>query len=239
MQRKRILIVLAAGSGLRMGMPTPKQFVDLGGKPVLQRTIETFVKAVPGIKVITVLPPDSVSYWKHHCISSEFTCPQTLVPGGFTRFHSVKNALAKVPDDAIVAVHDGARPLLSTELVRNMFERMENGGCRALVPVLPAVDTLKMLEKEKDEEGNERLVQSSASIDRSKVYGAQTPQIFLSEDLKAAYSQPFETGFTDDASVVAKMKIPLSFCEGERYNFKLTTQEDLSLARLIVSSSLS
>ena len=109
---KKILIVMAAGSGLRMGSRTPKQFLDLGGIPVLRRTIETFVFAVPDLKVITVLPKEHLAFWKEYCLANDFNQPQTLVPGGITRFHSVRNALEKVPEGAIVAIHDGVRPLI-------------------------------------------------------------------------------------------------------------------------------
>lgn len=238
MSRKKILIVMAAGSGVRMGASVPKQFLDLGGVPILRRTIEKFVKAVPDIKVVTVLPKDHLSFWKEYCVSSDFSCPQTLVMGGFTRFHSVRNALEKVPDGAIVAIHDGVRPLLSVELIRRMFARMESEGLRSLIPVIPSVDTLKVLDKVKRANGPDVLVPAvGESVDRSRVFGAQTPQMFLSKDIKEAYSQPFDTAFTDDASVALKKGIPLSFCEGERYNFKLTSPEDLDLARLIISSS--
>ena len=229
---------MAAGSGVRMGASVPKQFLDLGGVPILRRTIEKFVNAVPDIKVITVLPKDHISFWKEYCVSSDFTCPQTLVMGGITRFHSVRNALEKVPEGAIVAIHDGVRPLLSTKMIQDMFARMESGVTRSLIPVVPSVDTLKVLDKVKDEEGTVSLVTAvGESVDRSRIFGAQTPQMFLSEDIKEAYSQPFDTAFTDDASVAMKKRIPLSFCEGERYNFKLTSPEDLDLARLIISSS--
>ena len=224
----KILIVMAAGSGTRMGSSTPKQFLDLGGKPVLRRTVETFVSAVPDIKVITVLPKEHLSFWKEYCLANDFNCPQLLVAGGITRFHSVRNALARVPDGSIVAIHDGVRPLVSAELVRNMFSRMEDGKTRALIPVVPSVDTLKVLD------GN--LADTGEEVDRTRIYGAQTPQMFISDDIKAAYSQAFDTAFTDDASVARKKEIPLSFCIGERYNFKLTSPEDLALARMIISS---
>ena len=227
---------MAAGSGTRMGSATPKQFLDLGGKPVLRRTIETFVSAIPDIKVITVLPKEHISFWKEYCLSSEFTCPQLLVSGGITRFHSVRNALERVPDGAIVAIHDGVRPLVSTGLIREMFSKMEGGRIHALIPVVPSVDTLKVLDTVQSDLGEKILKDSGEGIDRSRVFGAQTPQMFLSEDVKDAYSQAFDTSFTDDASVVAKKGIPLSFCAGERYNFKLTSPEDLSLARMITSS---
>lgn len=238
MSRKKYLIVMAAGSGVRMGTSVPKQFLDLGGVPILRRTIEAFTSAVPEIKVVTVLPEDHIPFWKDYCLSSGFGCPQTLVSGGFTRFHSVRNAVRKVPDGAIVAIHDGVRPLISSSMIRNMFERMDSGSVRALIPVIPSVDTLKVIDRVKDSEGNEVLVSAEGeNVDRSRIFGAQTPQMFLSEDIKSAYSQPFDTAFTDDASVARKKGIPLSFCAGERYNFKLTTPEDLSLARLIISSS--
>ena len=232
----KILIAMAAGSGTRMGSATPKQFLDLGGKPVLRRTIETFVSAIPDIKVITVLPKEHISFWKEYCLSSEFTCPQLLVSGGITRFHSVRNALERVPDGAIVAIHDGVRPLVSTGLIREMFSKMESGRIHALIPVVPSVDTLKVLDTVQSDLGEKILKDSGEGIDRSRVFGAQTPQMFLSEDIKDAYSQAFDTSFTDDASVVSKKGIPLSFCAGERYNFKLTSPEDLSLARMITSS---
>lgn len=238
MSRNKFLIVMAAGSGVRMGTSVPKQFLDLGGVLVLRRTIEAFVSAVPGIKVVTVLPKEHITFWKEYCLSSNFDYPQLLVRGGITRFHSVRNALDRLPDGAVVAIHDGVRPLISSSLIRNMFARMDSGSVRALIPVIPSVDTLKVLERVKDSDGNEALVSSEGEdVDRSRIFGAQTPQMFLSEDIKAAYSQPFDTAFTDDASVARKKGIPLSFCAGERYNFKLTSPEDLSLARLIISSS--
>ena len=238
MGRKKILIVMAAGNGVRMGASVPKQFLDLCGEPILRRTIEKFVQAVPDIKVVTVLPKEHLQFWKEYCVSSGFSYPQALVSGGFTRFHSVRNALAKVPAGAIVAIHDGVRPMLSAELIRNMFARMEAEGLRSLIPVIPSVDTLKVLDKVRTEGGPDVLVPVvGETADRSRIFGAQTPQMFVSEDIKEAYSQAFDTAFTDDASVAAKKGIPLSFCEGERWNFKLTSPEDLALARLIISSS--
>ncbi|MGN0202241.1 MAG: 2-C-methyl-D-erythritol 4-phosphate cytidylyltransferase [Candidatus Cryptobacteroides sp.] len=237
MKAKKILVVTAAGSGVRMGAALPKQFLSLGGKPVLRRSIEAFVKACPDIRVITVLPKEHIPYWKDYCRSGEFYCPQTIVAGGITRFHSVRNALARVPDGSVVAIHDGVRPLLSEELISGMFEKMESGRIRALIPVVPMVDTLKVLDRGSDDLGNEVLVESAGEkLDRSRIFGAQTPQIFRAEDLKSAYSQPYDTAFTDDASVVQAKGIPLSFCEGERHNFKLTTPEDMLLAEMIVSA---
>ena len=224
---------MAAGSGTRMGGEVPKQFIELDGKAVLQKTIEVFLKAVPDIKVVTVLPDAHIDYWRDYCLKHNFLCPQILVKGGFTRFHSVQNALAKVPDGALVAVHDGVRPLVSVQFVKDMFEKAED--VLALVPVLPCVDTMKVLYKK----GDELVTAEGQSVDRSVLYGAQTPQIFHSEILKQAYGQAYDTAFTDDASVVLKYGKNLSYLLGERFNIKLTTQDDLVLAKAILSLSAS
>lgn len=234
MERKKYVVVMAAGQGVRMGSSLPKQFIELGGKPILQRTIENFVRAVPDIKVVTVLPEAFIQGWKDICTRNNFYCPQMLVEGGITRFHSVRNALEKVPDGAVVAIQDGVRPLATPELISRMFDRMDS--CRALIPVLPSVDTLKALRTVKDAEGNDVLETIPGVLpDRGTIYRAQTPQIFLSEDIKAAYGQAFDTSFTDDASVAAKKNIPLSYIEGERYNIKITTRDDLEFANAILT----
>lgn len=231
MDRKKYLVVTAGGSGTRMGASLPKQFLDLGGRAVLQMTLERFMDACPDIKVITVLPEAHIAWWRRYCRDRNFNCPQRLVSGGFTRFHSVKNALDYVPDGVVVAVHDAVRPLLSTGLIRAMFQRMET--VRALIPVVPSVDTLTVLDKDPDG----TLHDAGEEVDRSRIYGAQTPQMFRSEDLKAAYGQGFDLSFTDDASVARKYGIPLSYIAGERNNIKLTTPEDLSLAEAILRIS--
>ena len=229
MERKKILIVTAGGMGTRMGASVPKQFIELEGKPILRLTIERFLQAEPDLQVITVLPEAHVIPWRQYCIKADFTCPQRLVKGGFTRFHSVQNALVHVPDGALVAVHDGVRPLLSVDKIREMFAKAQS--VPALIPVMPVTDTLKVLKKEADG----RLAATGEPIDRSRIYGAQTPQIFYSEVLKQAYTQGFDTLFTDDASVAERYGIPLTFIAGERYNLKITTPEDLIVAKLLLS----
>ena len=231
MDRKKYLIVMAAGSGTRMGADMPKQFIEIDGKAILQMTIEKFLEACPGISVVTVLPEAHMSYWRSYCLEHNFTCPQILVKGGITRFHSVRNALAKVPDNAIVAIHDGVRPLVTADLIRNMFELSENEP--ALIPVVPCIDTMKVL---KDEDGKLVAV-PGASVDRSVLFGAQTPQVFHSEIIKEAYSLAYDTSFTDDASVLERYGKSLSYVHGERLNMKITTKEDLVLARAILSLS--
>lgn len=223
MRRNIYGIFVAGGSGTRMGGDTPKQFLLLDGRPILQCTIERFLEAEPEMKVITVLPKAHFQTWKDLCAVHSFHCPQTLVAGGLTRFHSVQNALRKVPEGAIVSIHDGVRPLVSADLVRRMLERMQRGECRALLPVVPVVDTLRSTDP------------ATPDPDRSKVVAVQTPQLFRSEDIKAAYAQAYDLSFTDDASVAARKEIPLAFEAGERFNLKITTPEDLILAEAILT----
>ena len=224
---------MAAGSGTRMGSQVPKQFLELDGKAVLRKTIEVFLEACPDISVITVLPKQYLDYWRDYCYKNNFICPQILVAGGITRFHSVKNALQRVPEGALVAVHDGVRPLVSVAMVKDMFEKAEK--TQSLIPVIPCVDTMKVLQKKVWEDGSETLsAVPGQSVDRSVLYGAQTPQIFYSELLKAAYCQAFDTSFTDDASVVERYGKSLSYTLGERLNIKITTAEDLILAEAVL-----
>ena len=224
---------MAAGSGSRMGADRPKQFLELDGKMILRRTMEVFVSACPDISVIMVLPEEHIAFWKDYCIRSGFICPQVLVKGGITRFHSVRNALAKVPEGALVAIHDGVRPLVSEELIQTLFERAQKA--QSAIPVVPSIDTMKVLHKKLWDDGSETLVSlQGEEADRSLLYGAQTPQVFHSEIIKDAYLQAYDTAFTDDASVVEKYGKSLSYVLGERLNFKITTKEDLVLAEAVL-----
>ncbi len=229
MERKKYVIIMAAGSGTRMGAELPKQFLELGGKAILQRTIEIFTEVFPKIRVVTVLPEDYMDYWRNYCLERNFICPQILVPGGITRFHSVRNALEKIPAGALVAVHDGVRPLVTGELVKTLFTKAEK--LPAVIPVIPCVDTMKVLGRK----GGELVSVPGATADRSMLYGAQTPQIFHSEIIKDAYSMAYDTAFTDDASVVEKYGKSLSYHIGERLNIKITTADDLVLADAVLS----
>lgn len=221
---------MAAGSGTRMGAGMPKQFLDMDGKAVLQRTIEVFLEACPGISVVTVLPEDFIQYWKDYCLEHNFICPQILVKGGITRFHSVRNALARVPDGAIAAVHDGVRPLITADKVRELFDFAEDKV--GVIPVIPCVDTMKVL---KSSESAGIWEEAGEEADRSVLFGAQTPQVFQSEVLKSAYEQAYDPAFTDDASVVSRCEKSLSYVMGERLNIKITTPEDLVMAKAIVA----
>ncbi len=221
MKTKFYVIFVAGGSGTRMGAGRPKQFLELRGKMILRRSIEKFYAAVPSMHAVTVLPREYIEPWRNYCTSSSVVFSQTFVEGGLTRFQSVRNALEKIPDGVIVAVHDGVRPFVSESLIVRMLERMET--CDALIPVLPVTDTLRSTDPDREDP------------DRSKVVAVQTPQFFRSEVLKKAYRQAYDLSFTDDASVVAKSGVPVEMIEGERFNIKITTPEDLLLGDYILS----
>ena len=221
MDRKIHAVFVAGGSGSRMGTEVPKQFLPLCGLPVLVRTVFRFVEAWPDARIVTVLPAQHFDTWKELCIKHELNVPQTLVAGGLTRFHSVRNALEKVPDGAVVSIHDGVRPLVGVDLLKTMAERIQT--VPALIPVLPVVDTLRSTDP------------AFPAPDRSKVVAVQTPQMFWSELLKEAYGQAYDLSFTDDASVAEKNGIPLSFIQGERQNIKITTPGDMALAEALLS----
>lgn len=221
MDRKIHAVFVAGGSGSRMGTEVPKQFLPLCGLPVLVRTVFRFVEAWPDARIVTVLPAQHFDTWKELCIKHELNVPQTLVAGGLTRFHSVRNALEKVPDGAVVSIHDGVRPLVGVDLLKTMAERIQT--VPALIPVLPVVDTLRS------------TYPAVPAPDRSKVVAVQTPQMFWSELLKEAYGQAYDLSFTDDASVAEKNGIPLSFIQGERQNIKITTPGDMALAEALLS----
>lgn len=233
MTRKKYLLLMAGGCGSRMGAPVPKQFLELGGKAVLHRTLEKFIDAEPDIRVVTVLPDEYIGYWKDYCAARGVTARQTLVRGGISRFHSVRNALEAVPDGALAAVHDGARPLLSAALIKKMFGLAEE--VPALVPVIPSTDTLRALKRSEEASGEVRYEPvTGLRTDRSLLFRVQTPQIFHSEVLKTAYMQAYDMSFTDDASVVEKSGVSLAFTDGEPLNIKLTAPADLMLAEKIL-----
>jgi 2-C-methyl-D-erythritol 4-phosphate cytidylyltransferase len=230
MSRKRYVVIMAAGSGTRMGADMPKQFIELCGKAVLQRTIEVFREACPDIKVVTVLPEAHMDYWKSYCLKHSFTCPQILVKGGITRFHSVRNALERVPDGVLVAVHDGVRPLISQSLVRKMFEMAEN--VNGLIPVVPCVDTMRVLRND----GEVLEPVPGAVADRSILYGVQTPQVFEREEYLELAQKAAQSGnaFTDDASIYEFYGKSVAFVEGHRDNLKITAPEDIAVMRVMM-----
>lgn len=217
------IIIVAGGKGLRMGSDIPKQFLPIGGKPVLMRTLERFREYSKDIQIILVLPEAQQAYWHQLCQEYHFDVDYTLANGGQTRFHSVQNGLAKVPDDAIgvVGVHDGVRPFPSIEVIRNCYTTAREK--KAVIPVIPVVETVRHLEGEQ-----------SKTVPRDAYRLVQTPQTFDIQLLKAANRQPYNDGFTDDASVVEAFGYNITLVEGNRENIKITTPYDLKIAEVLI-----
>ena len=227
---KDYVIIVAGGKGLRMGSDIPKQFLPIGGKPVLMRTIERFRAYSTDLQIILVLPEAQQDYWRQLCQQYLFPLPLEGTGGGFyllanggqTRFHSVQNGLALVPDDAegVVGVHDGVRPFPSIEVIRNCYETAREK--KAVIPVIPVVETVRHLEGE-----------GSVTVPRDKYRLVQTPQTFDIQLLKAANRQPYNDGFTDDASVVESYGHTITLVEGNRENIKITTPYDIVVAEAL------
>ena len=218
-------IIVAGGKGLRMGGEIPKQFLPVGGKPILMRTIEAFKKEDQQTQIILVLPKDQQEYWHKLCADYGFNVQHKIADGGETRFHSVKNGLMTISAEqtGLVAVHDGVRPFVSTETIRNTFEMAEKTG--NAVPVTDSVDSVRQT----DTSGN------SKSLERKTIKLVQTPQIFDIALLKRAYEQEFDEKFTDDASVVEKAGERINLAAGNRENIKITTPFDLAVAEILVN----
>ena len=192
------VIIVAGGKGLRMGSDIPKQFLPIGGKPVLMRTLERFRTYSSDLQIILVLPEAQQDYWRQLCEEHHFDVEYQLANGGQTRFHSVQNGLALVPDDAegVVGVHDGVRPFPSIEVIRNCYETAREK--KAVIPVIPVVETVRHLEN------------------------------------KGANHQPYNDGFTDDASVVESYGHAITLVEGNRENIKITTPYDMKIAEVLI-----
>ena len=217
------VIIVAGGKGLRMGSDIPKQFLPIGGKPVLMRTLERFRAYDTDLKIILVLPEAQQDYWRRLCEQYHFDVKYELANGGQTRFHSVQNGLALIPDDAegVVGVHDGVRPFPSIDVIRNCYTTARTA--KAVIPVIPVVETVRQLENE-----------SSVTVPRDKYRLVQTPQTFDIQLLKAANRQPYNDGFTDDASVVESYGYDITLVEGNRENIKITTPYDMKIAEVLL-----
>ena len=239
------IIIVAGGKGLRMGSDIPKQFLPIGGKPVLMRTLERFREYSADIQIILVLPEAQQEYWHQLCKEYHFNVEYTLANGGQTRFHSVQNGLAKVPDDAqgVVGVHDGVRPFPSIEVIKNCYETARTK--KAVIPVIPVVETVRQLisngqqdlrtnDQEKSCSPVVRCQKNSKTVPRGDYRLVQTPQTFDIQLLKAANRQPYNDGFTDDASVVESYGYEITLVEGNRENIKITTPYDLKIAEVLI-----
>lgn len=222
MKKPKTAIIVAGGKGERMNSDIPKQFLELHGKPVLMHTLEVFNRFDSSIQLILVLPGMQIEFWKELCLKHNFTLSHQIVSGGKTRFHSVKNGLEVVKIPALVAVHDGVRPLVSFETISRCFEAAEEFD--AVVPVFDLVESIRQITET-----------GSQSVDRNAYKLVQTPQVFDAELLKKAYTQEFSTVFTDDASVIEAIGTKVHLVEGNRENIKITTEFDFRISELFIS----
>lgn len=215
------VVIVAGGSGKRMGAEIPKQFLELVGKPVLMHTIERFKAFNEAIEIITVLPENQLRYWYELQKKYSFTVPQTLVKGGSTRFYSVRNGLKFVNVPGLVAIHDGVRPFVSIDTIKRCFETAEKLG--NAIPVISLSDSIRMLTD-----------QGSVPVDRRQMRLIQTPQVFSSALIKKAYQQNYRPEFTDDATVLEINGGKINLVEGNRENIKITNPEDLLISKALL-----
>lgn len=219
MESRKAVIIVAGGSGTRMGSDIPKQFILLKGVPVLMHTIKKFNQTLPDSPIIVVLPLSEIAKWEELCKQYHFKLPHRVTTGGKNRFDSVKNGLALIDDCDLVAIHDGVRPLVSSETIHRTFTAALLWG--SVIPTLPVNESLR-----------EGTTDFSVAVDRSRYFMVQTPQVFRYSLLKEAYQQPYDPTFTDDASVVEKAGHLVQMVPGNRENIKITHPEDLQIAAL-------
>jgi 2-C-methyl-D-erythritol 4-phosphate cytidylyltransferase len=213
-------LIVAGGTGTRMGTEIPKQFLELAGKPILMHTIEKFWAFSKSIRIIIVLPENQFGLWEELEKKYSFSVPHTIVPGGSSRFVSVKNGLQEVEDNGLVAIHDGVRPLVSIDTIKRCFSDAEKFGNS--IPVINPSDSLRMI----TEQGN-------MPVNRHYLRIIQTPQVFDSKLIKKAYIQDFSPDFTDDATLLEKTGESIHLVEGNRENIKITNPEDLIIAEAL------
>ena len=239
------VIIVAGGKGLRMGSDIPKQFLPIGGKPVLMRTIERFREYSADLQIILVLPKTQQDYWRQLCHEYQYPLPSEeagggsylLTDGGETRFHSVQHGLALIPDNAegVVGVHDGVRPFPDLDVIRNCYETARTA--KAVIPVIPVVETVRRLLSESPQSPQPSQPSQSPlsmTVPRNDYRLVQTPQCFDIQLLKAANRQPYNDGFTDDASVVEAYGFNITLVDGNRENIKITTPYDITIAEAII-----
>ena len=218
---EKFAVIVAGGSGIRMGSSTPKQFLLLNGKPVLWHTINTFLEAYDDMQVVLVLPHQYVDTGAAMVAMTKDPGRIQITMGGETRFHSVKNGLKLVKENSVVFVHDGVRCLITPELIRRCYEGTVKSG--NAVPAIAAMDTIRI----ETSEGN-------MQVDREKVKIIQTPQTFFSDNLKDAFLQDYDPYFTDEASVIERKGAKINLVEGEDSNIKITRPVDLLIAEKIL-----
>lgn len=217
----RSAILVAGGSGKRLGGPVPKQFQTVKGRPLLMWTIEAFHRFDPGMDLIVVLPKEHFDIWKALCMGHRFFITHEVVAGGEQRWHSVKAGLEKVEGDGLVAVHDGVRPLVSSDLIARCFDAADKSA--AAIPVVPVVPSIR-----------EATAEGSRALDRSKLLAVQTPQCFHTDLLRKAFEQPYDPAFTDEATLVERLGVKVALVEGEENNMKVTNAMDMRVVEVLM-----
>ena len=216
-------VIVAGGSGKRMGADIPKQFLELSGRPVLMHTIERFKSFNHSIEIITVLPENQLRFWIDLQKKHSFTVPHTLVKGGSNRFFSVRNGLKFVNIPGLVAIHDGVRPFVSIDTIKRCFDTAEKLG--NAIPAISPTESLRILNE-----------QGSLPVNRLYVKQIQTPQVFNAALIKKAYLQEYSPEFSDDATVLEKTGEKINLIEGNRENIKITNPEDLIISVALLQS---
>ncbi|QRR03352.1 2-C-methyl-D-erythritol 4-phosphate cytidylyltransferase [Dyadobacter sandarakinus] len=217
---EEFVIIVAGGSGSRMGSTIPKQFLPVHDLPVLMHTLRAFRQYNNALNIILVLPEAHFAYWETLCQEYSFNEKYTLIAGGETRFHSVKNGLQSIHSDhALVAVHDGVRPVISKTIIANGFREAALHG--TAVTSVPLKDSIRVL----DANG------VSQAMDRAQCRLVQTPQTFRIDWMRNAFNAPYQAAFTDCASVLESAGYPIHLIDGAYENIKITTPEDLVWAK--------
>jgi len=220
----RYAVIVAAGSGMRMGAPIPKQFLEVGGRPILMHTLNRFMAFDASIRLVVVLHPDYIEFWRSLCEKHDYSVPHSIVSGGSERFFSVQKAIQSLVDteEAIVGIHDAVRPMVSVATLERCYATAQETG--SAVPCVSVNDSMRIV----DADGNR-------SINRSSLRIIQTPQCFRLNLLRRAFTQEYNTAFTDDASVVEALGESIELVEGNRENIKVTTPEDMHWLNLLLT----
>ena len=219
---KKYAVIVAGGKGARMGSDVPKQFLPLLGIPLMCHAVQAFAAAIPGINIILVLPSDQLGSAQTVLRSYIGNIKVATVSGGETRYHSVANGLKLINDDGIVFVHDGARPLISEELIIRCYRQtIEKGNA---IPAIPAIESMRLLD----------VSGSSKSLNRDQLRVVQTPQTFRTNIILPAFKLPYQSSFTDEASVVEAAGHEIHLIEGRTDNIKVTRAEDMVVAEALL-----
>ena len=219
---KNYTIIVAGGKGLRMKSNIPKQFISINSKPVLMHTLDRMYQILPQSEIILALPKSEFDNWNKLCKKHNYSIDHCVVEGGKTRYESVRNALNKVNEKSVIAVHDGVRPLVKNSVVNECMLAAKEKG--AAIPVMAIEESLR-----------KKTNSGSVVVNRDKYLIVQTPQCFSSDVLLKAYQQDYSTKFTDDASVVEAMGLEIQLIEGNKENIKITTSEDLKKAQVYIN----